>query len=62
MMFISSVQYLRGISSSSFLGSRMLDVAPSTYEWLWANIGSKFAPGEKFNKTIYEIREGYQKL
>ena len=49
-MSISSVSYLNKSVKSSYLGSRLNQVAPNTYKWLWDGFFSKFMGSEKFNK------------
>lgn len=61
MMVISSVGYLKNSAVDSYFGKFLFPVAPNTYSWLWNNLGSKFIPSEKFNRTITEVREGIEK-
>ncbi|MDO8662558.1 MAG: CvpA family protein [Candidatus Omnitrophota bacterium] len=54
-MFISSIDYLRNSSKSSYSGKRLFMLAPDTYVWLWNSVVSKFAASEKLNDTIILI-------
>jgi len=51
---ISSVTYLSGLTKHSYLGSRALSIAPGAYNWLWISIFSKFSADEKFNSTVVD--------
>lgn len=57
MLVISSVDYLKTSANHSYFGQRFVNIAPSTYTWIWDNLMSKFMVGEKFNKTISEVLE-----
>jgi len=61
MMAISSTNYLINSALDSYSGKYFLNVAPDTYSWLWNNLGSKFSPKEKFNKTVTEVQEGFKR-
>ncbi|MBM3246612.1 MAG: CvpA family protein [Candidatus Omnitrophica bacterium] len=58
ILVISSVTYLKTSVKNSYTGKPLFKVAVNTYSWLWNSITSKFMPGEKFNNTILEAREG----
>jgi uncharacterized membrane protein required for colicin V production len=57
MFVISSISYLKNSVTHSYTGSRILELAPSTYRWLWDNLMSKFMTKEKFNDATTEILE-----
>lgn len=57
MLVISSSSYLKKSAVSSYFGRRMFNVAPDIYSWIWNNITSKFATGDKFNKTILDVQK-----
>lgn len=61
MLVISTVGYLKQSVKNSFSGSRLFKVTPITYSWLWNNVMSKFMTQEKFNDTINEIQENFNK-
>lgn len=54
---ISTLSYLKNSVKDSCSGINLVKVAPSTYNWLWNTVTSKFMIAEKFNKTILEIQE-----
>jgi len=58
---ISSISYLRLSAQRSYLGARAFEIAPATYRWMWDVLASKFFPGEKFNDTVREVQESFQK-
>ncbi len=58
---ISSVTYLSNTVKHSYLGSRAFAISPQTYDWLWSNIFSKFAAKEKFNITVLETIEKFNR-
>lgn len=51
---ISSVTYLSSSVRHSYLGSKAFAISPQIYDWLWSNIFSKFSAHEKFNPTVTE--------
>jgi uncharacterized membrane protein required for colicin V production len=57
MLFISSITYLKESAANSYLGKRLIHIAPATYSGIWDGVMSKLVPGEKFNKTILEVQE-----
>lgn len=59
ILVISTVGYLKTSVKDSYLGSRLFNLAPATYNWLWNNFASKFMSSEKFNKTILEVQENF---
>ena len=54
----STIGYLKESAVDSYFGRRLFRVAPAAYSWLWQSIFSKFAKGEKFNNTIFEVAQG----
>ena len=54
---ISSVDYFKKIAVSSYSGSKVIDIAPNTYTWLWNSIGSRFMTEEEYNKLIPKIQK-----
>jgi len=58
ILVISSVSYFKNSAGNSYLGKRLLKVAPTTYTKLWNGLMSKFMTGEKFNQTILDVQEG----
>jgi uncharacterized membrane protein required for colicin V production len=60
-LVISSVTYLSSAVKHSYLGSRAFAISPQTYNWLWSNIFSKFSPREKFNPTVIEVKEEFNR-
>lgn len=61
MLVISSFSYLKNSVAESYSGKNFFNIAPSTYSWLWNNVGSRFISGEKFNKAILEIQRDFVK-
>lgn len=61
VLIISSIDYFKESAQQSYLGSRLFQVAPSTYTAIWNNLMSKFMTKEKFNKTILEVQAGLTK-
>jgi len=53
---ICGIGYLKDSIASSYTASRVANIAPNTYSWLWSNIGSKFMPGDKFNEHILRFK------
>jgi len=49
---VSSVGYFNDSVKASYTGKYLFMVAPGTYSWLWNNLVSKFAAGEKYNATV----------
>jgi len=58
---ISSVTYLSSSVKHSYLGSRAFVISPQTYNWLWSNIFSKFSAKEKFNSTVLEAMDKFNR-
>lgn len=54
---ISSVAYLEQSVKDSFMGRRIINVAPRAYIWTWGRIVSRFAIGEDFNQTVVEVQK-----
>lgn len=61
ILMISSVKYLNDSVKFSYFGSRSYAVAPKIYGWLWGNIVSKFSVKEKFNPTVNEVTERFNR-
>jgi len=53
-LMISSVSYFSNSVKHSYLGSKAASISAQTYNWIWGNIFSKFAPQEKFNSVVSE--------
>jgi len=60
-LVISSINYLSSSVKHSYLGSRAFVISPQTYGWLWNNIFSKFSTQEKFNPTVTQVREEFNR-
>lgn len=58
MLLISSISYFNKSVNNSYVGRELIKLAVSTYKGLWDNLGSRLAPGEKFNNTILEVQNG----
>lgn len=58
---ISSVNYLNSSVKHSYLGSQAFAISPQTYHWLWNNIFSKFSAHEKFNVTVTEAVDKFNR-
>jgi uncharacterized membrane protein required for colicin V production len=58
---ISSVTYLSSAVKHSYLGKRSFVIAPQTYNWLWSNICSKFSAHEKYNSTVTEVTDEFNR-
>lgn len=61
ILMISSVKYLNDSVKCSYLGSRAYSVAPQTYGWLWGSVVSKFSVKEKFNPTVTEAAQRFNR-
>lgn len=57
MLVISSIGYLKNSVNDSYLGKRLVKVAPATYSALWNKLMSKFMTKEKFNQTVLEVQK-----
>ncbi len=62
MLAISSISYLKNSVKNSYSGQQLFNVATGTYSWLFNAVASKFIPGEKFNKTIFEDQEDLTRI
>lgn len=60
-LMISSIKYLNDSVQYSYLGSRVYSIAPQTYGWLWNNVVSKFSAKEKFNPTVTEVMQRFNR-
>ncbi|MDP2927223.1 MAG: CvpA family protein [Candidatus Omnitrophota bacterium] len=60
-LVISSVTYLRSSVKHSYLASKAFAISPQTYNWLWSNIFSKFSAQEKFNSTVTEAMDKFNR-
>lgn len=61
MLSISSVSYFSGSVKHSYLGSRAFLISPNTYAWLLNNIFSKFSSKVKFNPTVNEVIDRFNR-
>ena len=61
LLAISSIGYFKGSATNSYFGKRMFKVASVTYSGLWNGLMSKFMTQEKFNNTVLEVQEGFNK-
>ncbi len=60
-LVISSVSYLNSSVKHSYLANKAFSISPAAYDWLWSNIVSKFSPKEKFNPTINEVTQKFNR-
>jgi len=58
---ISSISYLTSSVKHSYLGSRAFLISPNTYSWLWNTIFCKFSTKEKFNPTVKEVIDRFNR-
>jgi membrane protein required for colicin V production len=56
---ITTLKYMHDKVAQSYLGPRLINVAPATYSRIWYGFMSKFMPNEKFNKTILEVQKNF---
>ncbi len=56
ILVISSIPYFKNSVNESYLGKRLLKIAPATYSRMWNGFFSKFMTQEKFNDTVLEIQ------
>lgn len=56
---ITTFKYMHDKIVESYLGPRLINVAPATYGRIWYGFMSKFMPNEKFNKTILEVQKNF---
>jgi membrane protein required for colicin V production len=61
MLAISSVAYFKSSVKKSYAGGHLFKVAPGIYNGVWNSLMSKFMNKEKFNKTIPEVEEDFEK-
>lgn len=61
ILMISSVKYLNDSIKYSYLGRSVYSIAPQAYGWIWNNITSKFSAKEKFNPTVTEVLERFNR-
>ncbi|MDD5476906.1 MAG: CvpA family protein [Candidatus Omnitrophica bacterium] len=61
ILMISGIKYLNDSVKYSYLGSRSTLISSNTYGWLWGSIISKFSPNEKFNPTVTELLERFNR-
>lgn len=61
VLSISSISYLTSSVKHSYLGRRTFLISPTTYGWLWNNICSKFSAKEKFNSTVNEVIDRFNR-
>ena len=55
-LVISNTSYLEKSVSDSYLGKRLIEVAPTTYSALWNGFFSKFMTKESFNDAVLEAK------
>jgi uncharacterized membrane protein required for colicin V production len=60
-LVISSVTYFSNAVERSYLGSKAFVIMPQAYSWLWNNIFSKFSTQEKFNPTVKQVVEKFNR-
>lgn len=60
-LVISSVTYLNSSVKHSYLASKASVISPQSYEWLWMNIFSKFSAHGKFNATVTEVMDKFNR-
>ena len=58
---ISGFSYFKKSVATSFTGREIFRIAPTTYQWIWNHITSRFMPLEKINETIPEIEASLNK-
>lgn len=56
-LIVSNIPYFKNSVKHSYLGSRLILVAPDTYTWIWTNIFSKFIPSEKEGRIVVNIKK-----
>jgi hypothetical protein len=56
-LVISGLGYFRNSVIDSYLGKRLINAAPATYNGIWKAVMSKFMTGEEFNKSILQVQE-----
>lgn len=54
-LLIPASEYFTKSVKTSFLGQKLIVIAPTTYSGLWDSIMSKFMTSEKLNKTVFEL-------
>ncbi len=54
-LLIPASDYFTKCVKTSFLGQKLVVIAPTTYNGLWDSIMSKFMTSEKLNKTVFEL-------
>jgi uncharacterized membrane protein required for colicin V production len=54
-MLIPRDAYIYKSIARSFSGMALVYVAPSSYQWMWETLISKFSSKQKFNKVVFEI-------
>ncbi len=57
MFSLPVITYFKKSVDKSYLGERLLKIAPLIYSGIWNNFMSKFMPQEKFNQEILEFRQ-----
>lgn len=56
-LVVSGIPYFKNSVKHSYLGTRLIFVAPDTYGWIWASIFSKFTPSEKEGSIVVNIKK-----
>jgi uncharacterized membrane protein required for colicin V production len=54
-MLIPQQSYIEKSVKRSFSGIPLVYIAPSSYQWLWDTLLSKFMADEHFNRVVFEI-------
>jgi len=56
-IFLVPVEYFKNSAQSSFSKSRLIELSPKTYAFIFENIYSKFSSDEEINKAIFKAIE-----
>ncbi len=56
-LVVSGIPYFKSSVKHSYLGQRLIFVAPNTYIWLWTSVFSKFIPSEKEGNIVVNINK-----
>ncbi len=58
---ICSVSYVTGWTRHSYIVRQATGISPSTYAWIWNNIVSKFSAHGKYNSTVDEATDKFNR-
>lgn len=61
MLFISTIPYFNGSVKQSYCGEKIFNITVAAYTGIWEGLMSKLMTKEKFNQTISETQEGFNK-